>query len=554
MRLGAAGSERPVVRIDDEHFVDVSDVVRDFDEGFFGSGGMASLAPIVEARVAAGAVQPFADERIGAPIARPHQIICIGLNYRDHARESGMAVPDEPIMFTKSPNSIVGPNDDIVMPRGATKLDWEVELGIVIGQRASYLDSDDAARDAIAGYVLVHDVSERAFQLERGGQWAKGKSAETFNPTGPWLATPDELDDVLDLGMSLDVNGERRQTGSTATMIFEPWTVVRYLSQFMVLEPGDLIDTGTPPGVGLGMRPPQFLAVGDRLELRIDGLGTQRQRVAPPRVARAVSSATSPAVASAPPVPTPAAPRPPIGMQLYTVRDALAADPRDTLRRVADLGLRTVEPFDLVAAVDGLIDPLAEFGLTAPTSHVSFIRGGLDAALAAAVRLGVTTLIDPYVPEEHWTTRDDIGALAAALDDAARRAADHGITVGYHNHWWEFEQRIDGAAALEILADQLDDAVVLELDTYWCAVGGGDPVAVLGRLGERVSALHIKDGPISRDNDTQLPAGSGRMPVAAILAAAPWARPVLEFDAYAGDLFDGIAESIAFLRRHGAAL
>jgi 2,4-diketo-3-deoxy-L-fuconate hydrolase len=165
------------------------------------------------------------------------------------------------------------------MPRGATKLDWEVELGIVIGKRTSYLDSPEQARDHIAGYVVVNDVSERAFQLDRGGQWAKGKSAETFNPAGPWLATPDEITDVMKLGMWLDVNGQRRQTGSTAKMIFDPFAIVHYLSQFMVLEPGDLINTGTPPGVGLGMTPPTFLQVGDTMRLGIDGLGEQQQRV-----------------------------------------------------------------------------------------------------------------------------------------------------------------------------------------------------------------------------------------------------------------------------------
>ena len=205
MRLGAAGSERPVVRIDDSVYVDVSDAVHDFDEAFFGAGGLTTLASLVAECVAAGAVSTFAGERIGAPIARPHQILCIGLNYRDHAAETGQAVPDEPILFTKSPNTLVGPNDDVRIPRGSTKLDWEVELGIVIGRRTSYLDSVEDAQAAIAGFVLVNDVSERAFQKERGGQWAKGKSAETFNPAGPWLATPDELENVLDLGMSLDL-------------------------------------------------------------------------------------------------------------------------------------------------------------------------------------------------------------------------------------------------------------------------------------------------------------------------------------------------------------
>jgi 2-keto-4-pentenoate hydratase/2-oxohepta-3-ene-1,7-dioic acid hydratase in catechol pathway len=283
MRLGPVGHEKPVVRVDENTYVDVSDIIPDFNEAFFGGSGMPALASAVAERVAAGAVQPFGDQRIGAPIARPHQILCIGLNYSDHAAESGMAVPDEPILFTKSPNTLVGPNDDVRMPRGATKLDWEVELGIVIGKRTSYLDSPEQARDHIAGYVVVNDVSERAFQIERGGQWSKGKSSETFNPAGPWLATPDELDDVMNLGMWLDVNGQRRQTGTTSTMIFDPWFVVHYLSQFLVLEPGDLINTGTPPGVGLGMTPPTYLKVGDVMTLGIDGLGEQRQTVIAPR-------------------------------------------------------------------------------------------------------------------------------------------------------------------------------------------------------------------------------------------------------------------------------
>jgi 2-keto-4-pentenoate hydratase/2-oxohepta-3-ene-1,7-dioic acid hydratase in catechol pathway len=279
MRLGPVGHEKPVVRVDDENYVDVSDVTADFNEAFFAEPGMHHLESVVAERVAAGAVHAFGDQRIGAPIARPHQILCIGLNYSDHAAESGMPVPDEPILFTKSPNTLVGPNDDVRMPRGASKLDWEVELGIVIGKRTSYLDASEQARDHIAGYVVVNDVSERAFQIERGGQWAKGKSAETFNPAGPWLVTPDEVNDVLNLGMWLDVNGQRRQTGSTSTMIFNPFVIVNYLSQFLVLEPVDLINTGTPPGVGLGMTPPTFLKVGDTMRLGIDGLGEQQQRV-----------------------------------------------------------------------------------------------------------------------------------------------------------------------------------------------------------------------------------------------------------------------------------
>jgi len=283
MRIGEPGAEKPVARIDDETYVDLSDVVADFDETFFGDGGIDRVRPVVAERAAAGQVSRFDGERVGAPVARPHQILCIGLNYRDHAAESGMPVPDEPILFTKSPNTLIGPDDDVRIPRGSTKADWEVELGIVIGRRTSYLESVDEARDAIAGYVVVNDVSERAFQLERGGQWAKGKSAETFNPAGPWLATSDEIDDVLALGMWLDVNGVRRQTGNTQTMIFDPYFIVQYLSQFLVLEPGDLINTGTPPGVGMGLTPPVYLQPGDVMELGIQQLGTQRQNVLGPR-------------------------------------------------------------------------------------------------------------------------------------------------------------------------------------------------------------------------------------------------------------------------------
>jgi 2-keto-4-pentenoate hydratase/2-oxohepta-3-ene-1,7-dioic acid hydratase in catechol pathway len=283
MRIGPSGSERPVVRIDDTRYIDVADVVNDFDEAFFGSDGLTGLRDIVGERVAAGQTREFAAERIGSPIARPHQILCIGLNYSDHAAETGLPVPSEPILFTKSPNALVGPNDDVRIPRGSTKLDWEVELGVLIGKRTSYLDSVADARAAIAGFVVVNDVSERAFQIERGGQWSKGKSAETFNPAGPWLVTPDEIDDVLDLRMWLDVNGVRRQEGSTSTMIFDPYVIVHYLSQFLVLEPGDLINTGTPPGVGMGFQPQVWLQAGDVMELGIEGLGQQRQTVVPAR-------------------------------------------------------------------------------------------------------------------------------------------------------------------------------------------------------------------------------------------------------------------------------
>jgi 2-keto-4-pentenoate hydratase/2-oxohepta-3-ene-1,7-dioic acid hydratase in catechol pathway len=283
MRLGPAGTERPVVRVNEDSYVDVSDAVVDFNEQFFREGGLRRLADLVSQRVQSGATRRFQGERIGAPIARPHQILCIGLNYRDHAAETGAQIPAEPVVFTKSPNTLVGPNDAVRIPRGSTKPDWEVELGIVIGRRASYLDSQQEAREAIAGYLVVNDVSERVFQNERGGQWCKGKSAETFNPAGPWLVTPDEVEDVQNLGMWLEVNGVRRQNGSTSAMIFDPYFIVQYLSQFLVLEPGDLINTGTPAGVGMGFRPPIWLQPGDVMELGVEGLGIQRQLVLAPR-------------------------------------------------------------------------------------------------------------------------------------------------------------------------------------------------------------------------------------------------------------------------------
>jgi 2,4-diketo-3-deoxy-L-fuconate hydrolase len=282
LRLGEPGAEKPAALVGTDHYIDLSDVVDDFDENFFGSGGLERIAPIISERAATGGA-PLGAVRVGSPIARPHQIICVGLNYSDHAAETGQAVPSEPILFTKSPNTLVGPFDDVRIPRGATKPDWEVELGIVIGKRTSYLDSAEEARDHIAGWVLVNDVSERAFQLERGGQWLKGKSAETFNPTGPWLVTQDEVDDVQDLDMWLDVNGVRRQSGSSSTMIFDPYFIVHYISQFLVLEPGDLINTGTPPGVGMGFNPQVWLQEGDVMTLGIAGLGEQRQTVIGPR-------------------------------------------------------------------------------------------------------------------------------------------------------------------------------------------------------------------------------------------------------------------------------
>lgn len=283
MRIGAFGAEKPVVRVNHDVYVDVSDVVSDFDERFFAGSGIELLRPLLAERISSGQVTSFDGERVGSPIARPHQILCIGLNYRDHAAETGQAIPAEPVLFTKSPNTLVGPDDDVRMPRGSTKLDWEVELGIVIGSRCRYLDNVEQAKDAIAGFVVVNDVSERAFQTERAGQWSKGKSAETFNPAGPWLVTTDEVSDVGDLELWLEVNGIRRQTGSTSAMIFDPYFIVWYLSQFLVLEPGDLINTGTPPGVGMGFDPPVWLRPGDVMALGISGLGAQRQKVVEPR-------------------------------------------------------------------------------------------------------------------------------------------------------------------------------------------------------------------------------------------------------------------------------
>lgn len=283
LRIGAVGQEKPAALVGDDLYVDLSDEVTDFDEAFFGAGGLERIRPVIARRREEGLAKSVAGQRIGSPIARPHQIIGVGLNYSDHAAETGQQVPSEPILFTKSPNTLGGPNDDVRIPRGASKLDWEVELGIVIGRRTSYLETIGDAREAIAGWVLVNDISERTFQMERGGQWLKGKSAETFSPIGPWLVTPDDVADVRNLGMRLDVNGVRMQDGSTSTMIFDPYFIVHYISQFMVLEPGDLIDTGTPPGVGMGRRPEIWLRAGDVMELGIDGLGTQRQTVVEPR-------------------------------------------------------------------------------------------------------------------------------------------------------------------------------------------------------------------------------------------------------------------------------
>lgn len=277
-RIGEIGSEKPAVVVGDR-YLDVSDLVGDFDRAFFEGLGVDGLKKAIESRLFPENLAPIGSSRLGAPIARPHQIICIGLNYADHAAETNTSLPDEPIIFTKSPNTLVGPNDAVRIPRNSVKTDWEIELGVVLSKKARYLDSIEEAEDCIAGYVLVNDVSEREFQLERQGQWSKGKSSETFNPAGPFLVTKGEVSNPNNLKMTLRLNGAIMQNSSTAQMAFKPAFLVHYLSQFMVLEAGDLINTGTPPGVGLGQTPPFYLKQGDVMELELQGLGVQRQTV-----------------------------------------------------------------------------------------------------------------------------------------------------------------------------------------------------------------------------------------------------------------------------------
>lgn len=280
MRLGNVGEEFAAVALDEHRAIDVSDLVARVDGQWLAAGGLAELRSALPQLIAERPAIDLATVRIGSPISQPHQILCIGLNYADHAAESNMPLPSEPVVFTKSPNTMVGPNDSVRIPRGSSATDWEVELGIVIGARARYLDTPEQAWDCIAGFVLVNDVSERDFQLHRNGQWVKGKSAETFNPTGPWLLPKEDFTQGLDnLSMRLWVNGVLEQDGSTADMVFRPIEIVQYLSQFMVLEPGDLINTGTPAGVGLGKTPQRFLVEGDVMELSIEHLGTQRQEL-----------------------------------------------------------------------------------------------------------------------------------------------------------------------------------------------------------------------------------------------------------------------------------
>jgi len=275
LRVGEFRKEKPAVMMPDGRIVDVSSKVRDYDSAFFEDGGVEKLRAIVKGDLPA---IDLGGKRLGSPVARPYKVLGIGLNYADHAKESGMPIPPEPVMFTKATNTVVGPNDTVLIPRASRKTDWEVELGVVIGKTARYIPSNDSALSYVAGYCVSNDVSEREFQLEKGGTWDKGKSCETFNPLGPWLVTSDEIPDPQNLGLTLDVNGVRRQTGNTKTMVFDVKHLVWYLSQFMVLEAGDVITTGTPPGVGLGQKPnPIYLKDGDVMELEIDGLGKQRQ-------------------------------------------------------------------------------------------------------------------------------------------------------------------------------------------------------------------------------------------------------------------------------------
>jgi 2-keto-4-pentenoate hydratase/2-oxohepta-3-ene-1,7-dioic acid hydratase in catechol pathway len=274
VRYGTAGREKPGVIDAKGNLRDISAHVRDFAGSELDPASLAALTkvdlsalPLVEG-----------NPRIGPCVAGTGKFICIGLNYADHAAESGLAVPPEPVVFMKASSAIVGPDDDVVIPRGSQKTDWEVELGVVIGKKAKYV-SEDEALDYVAGYCVAHDVSERAFQIERSGQWTKGKSCDTFGPIGPWLVTKDEVPDPQDLPMWLKVNGETMQDGSTKTMVYGVKYLVSYLSQFMSLLPGDIISTGTPPGVGMGMKPQKWLKAGDVVELGVAGLGIQRQKI-----------------------------------------------------------------------------------------------------------------------------------------------------------------------------------------------------------------------------------------------------------------------------------
>ncbi len=275
-RFGPAGAEKPGLVDAQGKIRDLSAHVKDIDGNVLSDAALATLKAIDPATLP----EAPAGSRIGPPVGNVRNFMAIGLNYADHAAEAGQPVPTEPIIFYKLTNCICGPNDNVMIPRGSTKLDWELEIAFVVGKRSRYVELADA-QSHIAGYTICNDVSERHFQIERGGQWMKGKCAETFGPLGPWLVTRDEVKDVNNLPMSLDLNSKRMQTGSTKTMIFKCDFILHYVSQFMVLEPGDVVTTGTPPGVGLGMKPPLFLKAGDVMKLAIEGLGTQQQTVVP---------------------------------------------------------------------------------------------------------------------------------------------------------------------------------------------------------------------------------------------------------------------------------
>ncbi|QBN20133.1 fumarylacetoacetate hydrolase family protein [Flavobacterium nackdongense] len=274
IRFGAAGQEKPGILIGEKRF-DVSSIVTDYNESFFAENGLEKLQKALESNPSLPEVD--ADVRLGSAVARPSKIICIGLNYVDHCRETNAPIPDEPIIFFKSTTALCGPNDDLVIPKNSEKTDWEIELAFVVGKKASYVAEADAM-DYVAGYCLHNDYSERAYQLERGGQWAKGKGCDTFAPLGPFMATTDEIEDVNNLSMWLTVNGKTYQNSNTSNLIFKIPFLVHYLSQFMTLLPGDVISTGTPPGVGLGIKPnPVYIKVGDVVELGMEGLGSSKQ-------------------------------------------------------------------------------------------------------------------------------------------------------------------------------------------------------------------------------------------------------------------------------------
>lgn len=276
IRFGESGKEKPGVELDGKWF-DVSSIIKDYDESFFAEDGLSQLKELIESK---RGILPEVNKsvRLGPPFARPSKIVCIGLNYKDHAEETGATIPKEPIIFLKSTTALIGPNDSVVIPKNSQKTDWEVEFGIVIGKKATYVEVADAL-DFVAGYVLHNDISEREFQMERGGTWDKGKGCDTFAPMGPYMTTVDEIPDIHDVNLWLKVNGKTYQNGNTKNLIFSVPYIVSYVSQFMTLLPGDVISTGTPAGVGLGFNPPIYLKPGDILELGADFLGEQRQQV-----------------------------------------------------------------------------------------------------------------------------------------------------------------------------------------------------------------------------------------------------------------------------------